>query len=91
VTPKGTEGLKEATADGKPMRVLGSNEIDWEIIGLKKNSKEPKEIRLVFVHDDIRFRRFSTTNQIRSYGFERGIIWGKMRRKDARFRNAENS
>ena len=36
---------------------------------------------LVFVRDDILFRRFSTTNQINSCGFESGVIWGKRRRK----------
>jgi hypothetical protein len=81
VTPKGSDGLTAARADGKHMQIFGSNEINKGMIGLKKISEEPIEIKLVFVRDDIRHRRFSTTSQIHSCGLE-----GKAS-NDALFRN----
>jgi hypothetical protein len=74
VTPKDRDGVTKNVL--KPGQIFGSNEVDGEIIGLKKDSKEPIEIRLVFVHDDNRFRCFSAYSQIHSCGFQSGIIWG---------------
>jgi hypothetical protein len=80
VIPKGKDGLTEVCAGGKSMLIFGSNEIDRETIGLKKISEKPTEIKLVFFRGDIRFRRFSATNQIHSCGFDSGVIWGEKRR-----------
>jgi hypothetical protein len=62
--------------------IFGCNKIDREIIGLKI-SEQPIEMKLVFVRDDIRFRRFSTTNQIHSWEFDNNRIWREKRRKCA--------
>ena len=77
VTPKGKEGLKKAFVDGKPMQIFGSNQTDRQMIGLKKFSEGRVQIKLVSVADNIRFRRFSTTNEIHSCDFDRGRIWGR--------------
>jgi hypothetical protein len=77
VTPKGRDGLTEACDGGQPMQIFSSNAIDTEMIGLRKFSEEPIEIKLPFIRDNIRFRRFSTTNPIYSCGFDSGRIWGE--------------
>jgi hypothetical protein len=63
--PKGRDEFKKACAKGKPMQIFGSNETDTEMIGLRKFSEEPIEIKLLFVPDNIRFRRFATTSHSR--------------------------
>jgi hypothetical protein len=80
VTATGRDGLTEVCADGKPMQIFGCNEIDREMIRLKKNSEELTEIKLVSVRENIRFRRFSTTNKINSCDFDRDRIRGEKRR-----------
>jgi hypothetical protein len=49
VTAKDRDGLTETCSGGKPTQIFGCNEIDREIIGFKKNSKEPTEFKAVFV------------------------------------------
>ena len=78
VTPKGRDGLTEACTDGKPMQIFGSTKTHRKMTGLGKFSEKPMEIKLVFVWDDIRFRRFSTTNEIHSSEFDSFTIWGKV-------------
>jgi hypothetical protein len=76
LTPKVRDGLTECCAGGKTIQILGYMRMT-EIIGLKKNSEKPIESKSVFVRDNIRFRRVSTTNQIHSCGFYCGRILGK--------------
>jgi hypothetical protein len=44
LTPKDRDGITEACADGKPMQIFYCNEIDRNMIGLKRNSEEPKNL-----------------------------------------------
>jgi hypothetical protein len=74
VTSKGKDELKEYCADGKPTQIFGSNKMDREMIGLWKFLEELIEIKLAFVRDNIRFRHFSTTNQLLSCGFDCGRV-----------------
>jgi hypothetical protein len=76
VISKRRDGLTKACAGGKPTQIFGCNEIDREIIGLKKNLEGPIEFKLIFARDNIRFRRFSTTNQIH-YCLDFSRICGK--------------
>jgi hypothetical protein len=71
LTPKGRDGLTEACADWKAMQIFGCMRLT-EMIGLKKYSEEPTEFKSVFVRDNIRIRRFSTTNKIRNCGLDFG-------------------
>jgi hypothetical protein len=54
LTPRGRDGITEARADGKPTQIFGCNEIDRNMIGLKKNLEEPIVFKLVFGRHNIR-------------------------------------
>ena len=88
MTPKERDGLTEIFAAGKLMKIFGSNEFDREMIVLKKILEQPVYVRLVFVLDDILFRRISTNNLIHSCGFDSVIIWRKSN-ENTLFRNSK--
>jgi hypothetical protein len=71
VTPKGRDGFTEAHCWWQIDADFWLYGTDGEMTDLKKHLEEPEEFKLLFVRDSIRFRRFSTTNQIHSYGFDK--------------------